>query len=163
MKIAVPVHDEVLDVFVRVGRAPWFAIFEDGHFLELRPNHHTHEHDHEGGHHDGGHGYGTHDGHGRGQGRGMGHGGGHGQGHGFGAEEFGRGEEAMDTYSAEEVELHRKDLANLADVDVMLARAVGPNMKEALELIGIEIVRIRKKDGERADEVALAYWEKGKD
>jgi predicted Fe-Mo cluster-binding NifX family protein len=88
----------------------------------------------------------------------MGHGGGRGSGeHGFGAEEFGRGEEAMDTYSAEEVELHRKDLANLADVDVILARAVGPNMKEALELSGIEVVRIRKQDGERADEVVRGY------
>ena len=155
MKIAVPVHDEVLEVFVRVGRAPWFAIFEDEHFLELRPNHHTHEHDHEGGSHAGGHGHGMHDGHGQGHGRGMGRGGG--RGRGFGAEEFGHGEEAMDTYSAEEVELHRKDLANLADVNVMLARAVGPNMKEALELSGIEVVRIRKKDGNRADEVVRGY------
>jgi len=157
MKIAVPVHAESREVFVRVGRAPRFAIYEDGGFVEYRPNHHTHEHDHHGGHHDGGHGHGTHDGHNQGRGMGRGRGGGHGHGQGFGAEEFGHGEEPMDTYSAEEVELHRKDLENLVDVDVMLARAVGPNMKEALELAGIDVVKIRKKDGESADEVVGNY------
>ena len=70
------------------------------------------------------------------------------------------GEEPMDSYSPEEVELHRKDLENLADVDVMLARAVGPNMKEALELAGINVVKIRKKDGESADEVVQNYLAK---
>jgi predicted Fe-Mo cluster-binding NifX family protein len=63
----------------------------------------------------------------------------------------------MDSYSPEEVELHRKDLANLADVDAMLCRAVGPNMKGALELSGIEVVKIRKRDGEMADEVVRNY------
>ena len=63
----------------------------------------------------------------------------------------------MDTYSAAEVELHRKDLENLSDVDVMLARAVGPNMKEALELSGIRVVRIRKRDGERADDAVRNF------
>jgi len=163
MKIAIPVHETSREVFVRVGRAPRFAIYEDGTFVEYRPNHHTHEHDHHGGPHEGGHGHGLHDGHrqglghGRGHGRGMGHQAGGGRGRGFGAEEFGMDEEPMDTYSPEEVELHRKDLANLADVDVMLARAVGPNMKEALELSGIEVVKIRKKDGEDADAAIKNY------
>ena len=152
MKIAVPVHDEGLEIFVRVGRAPWFAIFEDETFQELRPNNHTHIHDHEGGHHNGGHG------HGGGAGRGHGHGKEH--GHGFGSEHFHADEEPMDTYSAEEVELHRKDLDNLSDIDTILARAVGPNMKEALELSGIHVVKIRKKDGEKADEVVRGYLAK---
>jgi len=147
MKIAVPVHGEDREIFVRVGRAPWFAIFDDGLFVELRPNLHTHEHDHEGGPHHGGHGHGRGAG---GSGRGR-------HGRGFGAEDFEAGEEPMDTYSAAEVELHRKDLENLSDVDVMLARAVGPNMKEALELNGIRVVRIRKRDGERADDAVRNF------
>jgi predicted Fe-Mo cluster-binding NifX family protein len=155
MKIAVPVHDEKREIFVRVGRAPWFAIFDDGVFAELRPNRHTHEHAHEGGPHDGGHGHGRGGG-GHGQGRGHGRRSGN-HGRGFGAEDFEAGEEPMDTYSAAEVELHRKDLENLSDVDVMLARAVGPNMKEALELSGIRVVRIRKRDGERADDAVRNF------
>jgi len=151
MKIAVPVHETTQEVFVRVGRAPRFAIYEEENFVEFRPNNHTHEHDHEGGPHDGGHGHGRHDGHRQGMGHGRGH------GRGFGAGELGADEEPMDAYSPEEVELHRKDLDNLADVDVMLARAVGPNMKEALELSGIEVVKIRKKDGAHADEVVKNY------
>ena len=148
MKMAVPVHDEGLEIFVRVGRAPWFAIFEDETFQELRQNKHTHDHDHAEGHRSGGHG------HGHGGGAGRGH------GHGFGSEHFHADEEPMDTYSAEEVELHRKDLDNLSDIDTILARAVGPNMKEALELSGIHVVRIRKKDGEKADEVVRRYLAK---
>ncbi len=146
MKIAVPVHDENLEVFARAGRAPWFAIFEEGVFRELRPNKHTHTHDHEGGHHhrEGGHGLG----HGRGRGDRR------------GAEHFHADEAPMDTYSPEEVELHRKDLENLSDVDILLTRAVGPNMKEALELGGIRVVKIRKKDGEEADEVVRGYLAK---
>ncbi len=146
MKIAVAVYDEKLEVFTRVGRAPWFAIFEDDRFLELRPNRHAASHDHEGGHHGGGHGHGMHDGHGRG----MGHGRGEGHGHGF---------HAMEEYSPEEVELHRKDLGNLSDIDIMLVRAVGPNMKEALELSGIDVVKVRKKDGEKADVLVKNYLE----
>ncbi len=157
MKIAVPVHEESQEVFVRVGRAPRFAIYEDGVLVEYRPNRHTHEHDHHGGQHDGGHGHGRHDGHRQGHGHGRGQRRGDKDGRGFGVEELGTDEEPMDAYSPEEVELHRKDLDNLADVDVMLARAVGPNMKEALELSGIEVVKIRKKDGEHADEAVKNY------
>lgn len=126
MKIAVAVHNKDLEIFVRVGRAPWFAIFEEGAFVELRPNKHAASHDHEGGHHGGG------------------------QGH---HHEHAHTEE----HSPEEVELHRKDLENLSDVDVILVRAMGPNMKEALELHGIEIVKMRKKDGEKASELVEKY------
>ena len=148
MKIAVPVEDGDRKIFARVGRAPFFAIYEEGTFKELRPNLHSHEHDHEGGPHYGAHRHGQGGG-GRGRGRGT--------GGGFGSEHFGADEEPMDAYSPEEVELHRKDLGNLADVDVMLCRAVGPNMKAALELNGIEVIKIRKKEGETADQVVENY------
>ena len=146
MKIAVPVHDEKREIFIRVGRAPYFAVYEEGNFKELRPNLHSHEHDHEGGSHHGAHRHGQ-----GGRGRGRGPGG------GFGSEHFTTDEEPMDAYSPEEVELHRKDLGNLADVDIMLCRAVGPNMKEALELSGIQVVKIRKKEGELADQIVENY------
>ena len=126
MKIAVPVEGENLQVYTRVGRAPFFAIFEDGTFEGLRVNHHA------GSHHDG-------------------------------KEEHGSRQpsaHAFEPYSKEEVEHHKKDLHNLADVDVMLVRAVGPNMKEALELSGIEVVKTRKKDGEKADELVKNFLDK---
>ncbi len=137
-KIAVAVKDDTLEIFVRVGRAPWFAIFEQGKFVGLRPNHHAASHDHEGGHHGGGHG----------DGRGMG------SGHG---KQHGHDHTATEVHSPEEVALHRKDIANLADVDVILVRAMGPNMKEALALQGIEIVKMHKKDGDKADEWVKKY------
>jgi len=139
-KIAVAVADENLEIFVRVGRAPWFAIFEGETFVELRPNKHAASHDHEGGHHGGGHGHG------------KGLGGGHGHHHDHDHESAG-----MESYSVEEVALHRKDLENLSDVDVILVRAIGPNMKEALELNGIEIVKMRKGDGATAKELVEKY------
>ena len=141
-KIAVAVAGKNLEIFVRVGRAPWFAIFEEGKFVELRPNKHAASHDHEGGHHGGGQGHG--------RGMGGGHGGQHHHDH-----DHDHG--GMEEYSAEEVELHRKDLENLSDVDVILVRAMGPNMKEALELHGIEIVKMRKKDGTTAEAFVEKY------
>jgi predicted Fe-Mo cluster-binding NifX family protein len=38
MKLAVPIFDEELEIFERIGQAPFFAIFEDDKFLELREN-----------------------------------------------------------------------------------------------------------------------------
>ncbi|BDY11934.1 NifB/NifX family molybdenum-iron cluster-binding protein [Hydrogenimonas cancrithermarum] len=132
MKIAVPVHDEGLQVYTRVGRAPFFAIFNDRSFEGLRVNLHaasgTHEEEGSRAHH-----------------------GGHGKK---------KRERTMEPYSKEEVEHHRKDLHNLQDIDVMLVRAVGPNMKEALELSGIKVVKTRKKDGERADELVKNFLDK---
>ncbi len=125
MKIAVPVEDENLQVFTRVGRAPFFAIFENDRFKGLRVNHHAASHHEE----EEGHGHGEHK----------------------------RSQGAFEPYSKEEVEHHRKDLHNLDDIDVMLVRAVGPNMKEALELSGIRVVKVRKKDGERADRLVQNF------
>jgi predicted Fe-Mo cluster-binding NifX family protein len=53
MKRAIPVLDDSLEIFERTGQAPYFAIFEDDKFIELRQNpkhshheHHTHNHEH---------------------------------------------------------------------------------------------------------------------
>ena len=60
-------------------------------------------------------------------------------------------------HSEEEVEHHRQDILNLKGCDVILAQAVGVNMKEALKDIGLEIQKIRKIDGESADEVIKKF------
>ncbi|WP_456456226.1 NifB/NifX family molybdenum-iron cluster-binding protein [Nitratifractor sp.] len=147
MKIAVPIEAESTRVFTRVGRAPRFAIYEEGVLVETRPNLHAHSHDREE----------EHPGHGKGHGHKAGHGGGHGH-----REHRGRHGEAFEAYSPEEVELHRKDLGNLKDIDVILCRAVGPNMKEALELSGIKVVKVRKRDGENAEELIANYLKEEK-
>ncbi|NPA66406.1 MAG: dinitrogenase iron-molybdenum cofactor [Epsilonproteobacteria bacterium] len=54
---------------------------------------------------------------------------------------------------------HKKDVQNLKGCDIILVRAVGENMKEALESIGLKIKKIRKKDGESADEVIHNFLE----
>ncbi|MEO1937345.1 MAG: NifB/NifX family molybdenum-iron cluster-binding protein [Sulfurimonas sp.] len=52
---------------------------------------------------------------------------------------------------------HRKDVEALQGCDIILVRAVGENMREALESIGLKIKKIRKKDGENADEVVKNF------
>ena len=47
---------------------------------------------------------------------------------------------------------HRKGVMGLVGCDVILVQAVGENMREALESIGLKIKKIRKKDGVTAQE-----------
>jgi len=115
MKLALPVFDEGLEIFERTGQAPFFAIFEDDKFLELRQNpKHSHSHtDHDEHHH------------------------GHGENH---------------------TNEHKNQVKSaLYDVDKVLVRRVGPNMQEALKDANIEIVKIRKKHGDKANEVVKLY------
>jgi len=56
---------------------------------------------------------------------------------------------------------HKKDVLGLKDCDVILVQAVGGNMKEALESIGLKVKKIRKKDGITADEVVKNFLNKG--
>lgn len=60
-------------------------------------------------------------------------------------------------YSQEEVEHHRNQLKNLSDVDLILVRGLGPNMKGALELENIKVIRISKQDGNKAGDVIKKY------
>jgi predicted Fe-Mo cluster-binding NifX family protein len=48
---------------------------------------------------------------------------------------------------------HKKDVESLKDCDIILVQAVGENMKEALESIGLKVKKIRQKHGATADEV----------
>ena len=53
-------------------------------------------------------------------------------------------------HNDEEVNHHRDDIENLKGCDIILARAIGPNMGDALKSIGL---KIKKSDGEIALEV----------
>jgi len=52
---------------------------------------------------------------------------------------------------------HRKDVEALKDCDIILVQAVGTNMKEALEFIGLKVKKIRQKHGATADEVVYNF------
>ena len=52
---------------------------------------------------------------------------------------------------------HRKDVQGLSGCDIILVRAVGENMKEALESVGLKVKKIREKHGVTADEVIKNY------
>ena len=52
---------------------------------------------------------------------------------------------------------HRKDVEALKDCDIILVQAVGENMKEALESIGLKVKKIRHKHGTTADEVVRNF------
>jgi len=52
---------------------------------------------------------------------------------------------------------HRKDVEALKDCDIILVQAVGENMKEALESIGLKVKKIRQKHGKTADEVVKNF------
>jgi predicted Fe-Mo cluster-binding NifX family protein len=63
--------------------------------------------------------------------------------------------EHQEEHTADEVEHHHKHVkaSKVDDCDYIVVRALGPNMKDALELAGVKIIKISKKDGEKADEV----------
>lgn len=48
---------------------------------------------------------------------------------------------------------HRKDVEVLKGCDIILVQAVGENMREALESVGLQIKKVRQKDGNTASEV----------
>ncbi len=52
---------------------------------------------------------------------------------------------------------HRKDVEALKNCDIILVQAVGENMKEALESIGLKVKKIRQKHGSTADEVVRNF------
>jgi predicted Fe-Mo cluster-binding NifX family protein len=70
----------------------------------------------------------------------------HGHGHGHGHQE---------EHTADEVEHHHKHVkaSKVDDCDYIVVRALGPNMEDALKLAGVKIIKVSKKDGEKAPEV----------
>ncbi len=114
MKIAIAVESSEMQVAKRMGRAPWFAIYElDGDhstLLELAENEHAKEHHGGGGHH-------------------------------------------HEDHNETEVHHHQQHLAPLKGISAILARAVGPNMKDALAREGIAVYRLPLSAGKTAPEL----------
>ncbi len=52
---------------------------------------------------------------------------------------------------------HKKDVEPLKGCDVFLVQAIGENMKEAINSIGLDIKKIRQKDGLTSDEVVKNF------
>jgi len=52
---------------------------------------------------------------------------------------------------------HKKDVEALKGCDTILVQALGENMREALESIGLTIKKIRQKHGKTADEVVQNF------
>lgn len=76
--------------------------------------------------------------------------------HDGGHDEHTHGEHSHD----EHTESHRKDVQALAGCDVILVQAVGENMREALESVGLKVKKIRQKDGNRAQEAIRSFLSK---
>jgi predicted Fe-Mo cluster-binding NifX family protein len=65
------------------------------------------------------------------------------------------GHEHQEEHTSDEVEHHHKHVkaSRVDDCNYIVVRAVGPNMKDALEMAGVKIIKVGKKDGETAPEV----------
>ena len=66
--------------------------------------------------------------------------------HGSTHDEHGRKDDEEHTHG------HKKDIEGLSGCDVILVQMMGEHMREALESLNIKIIKIRKKDGEKAEE-----------
>jgi predicted Fe-Mo cluster-binding NifX family protein len=62
-----------------------------------------------------------------------------------------------DMRDQEHTNSHRKDVEALQGCDVFLVQAVGENMREAIESVGMKVEKIRKKHGSTADEVVKNF------
>jgi predicted Fe-Mo cluster-binding NifX family protein len=69
--------------------------------------------------------------------------------------EHGHGHGHQEEHTADEVEHHHKHVkaSKVDDCDYIVVRALGPNMEDALKLAGVKIIKVSKKDGEKAPEV----------
>ncbi len=82
----------------------------------------------------------------------------HGEGnHGIGNPQGGAYHKHENMQDGEHTNEHKKDVMGLVGCDVILVQAVGENMREALESIGLKVQKIRKKDGTTADEVVQNF------
>ncbi|MEO1959215.1 MAG: NifB/NifX family molybdenum-iron cluster-binding protein [Nautiliaceae bacterium] len=70
--------------------------------------------------------------------------------------------EHQEEYTADEVAHHHRHVkaSKLSGVDYIVVRAIGPNMEDALKMEGIKIIKVSKKDGEKALEVLEKIKEK---
>jgi predicted Fe-Mo cluster-binding NifX family protein len=61
----------------------------------------------------------------------------------------------QEEHTSDEVAHHHKHVkaSKLSGVDYIIVRAIGPNMEDALKMEGVKIIKISKKDGDKANEV----------
>ncbi len=59
----------------------------------------------------------------------------------------------------EHINEHAKDIVGLKGCDIILVQAMGPHMREALENLGIKIVKIDKSYGNSAKEAVVKFLE----
>ena len=52
---------------------------------------------------------------------------------------------------------HTKDVQGLKGCDVILVQAIGENMKEALDSVGLKVKKVREKHGATADELVKNF------
>jgi len=82
----------------------------------------------------------------------------HGEGnHGQGDPQGGAFHKHENMQDGEHTNEHKKDVLGLAGCDVILVQAIGENMREALESIGLKVKKIRKKDGITAQEAVKNF------
>ena len=82
----------------------------------------------------------------------------HGEGnHGKGNPQGGAHHKHENMQHGEHTNEHKKDVARLEGCDVILVQAVGENMREALESVGLKVKKIRKKDGTTAEEAVRNF------
>lgn len=130
MKIAVPVGEDQNTIIKRMGHAAFFAIFENGVFVETVKNKHG-----QSGHHEKPHQHVAREGHG------------HGHKHAHVVHES---DEAH-------VQSHKNNIAGIADCDLILVQVIGEHMQEALKQMNIQVKKIRQKDGETATEAVTNF------
>lgn len=81
---------------------------------------------------------------------------GHGE-HGQGSGDGGAHHKHEGMQDEEHVNSHKKDISGIADCDVILVQVVGEHMKEALKSMGLDVKKVRQKDGSTADEVVQNF------
>lgn len=57
----------------------------------------------------------------------------------------------------EHVAGHKKDIAALEGCEYILVQMIGEHMREAVESLGMKVKKIRKKDGDNANEVVEKF------
>ncbi|AZV46104.1 dinitrogenase iron-molybdenum cofactor [Nautilia sp. PV-1] len=65
------------------------------------------------------------------------------------------GHDHKEEHTADEVEHHHQHVkaSKVDGCDYIVVRALGPNMKDALEMAGVKTIKVSKKDGNTAPEV----------
>lgn len=138
MKIAIPVMGDKSTVARKTGESEFFAIYEDEKIVNYIPSRNARGQRHAQGNGNG-QGLGRQ---GNGQGQGLGQGNRHGNGEGLGR-------------------AHRNNgVATIEECDTMLVQVIGENMKASFKAMGIEVKKVRQKDGNTADEVVKNFLNK---